>query len=323
MRADRLLTILLLLQNNGKLTSRELADKLEVSERTIFRDMEALSAAGIPVFAERGSGGGWRLSEGYRTHLTGMKSKEILSLLLTNPTGLLDDLGIRGDFETAFQKLLAAAPETVKRNTDFVLQRIHIDGAGWHQTGGESFGYLPIVQEAVWNERKLLIRYRREGNEPAERLVHPLGLVAKRNVWYMVAEVDGHLRTYRISRLLDARLLDETFERPDGFQLAQYWEQSMAEFKSSLPRYPATVILKEELLSRLSRERYVQIGATFPARDGWLEAELVFETLDSASEIVLSFGAQLKVKEPSELRDRVKAEARAIVELYDAADSGE
>ncbi len=127
-----MLSILLLLQTNGRMTSRQLAEKLEVSERTIFRDMESLSMAGVPVFAERGSSGGWHLSEGYRTNLTGLKKDEIQSLLLMNPTGVLKDLGLDQDFDQAFLKLLAALPPSIRSDAEYVRQRIHIDGAGWH-----------------------------------------------------------------------------------------------------------------------------------------------------------------------------------------------
>ncbi|MCS7464722.1 YafY family transcriptional regulator [Paenibacillus doosanensis] len=315
MRADRLLSILLLLQNHGRMTSRELAEKLEVSERTIFRDMEALSSAGIPVYAERGSGGGWALTEGYRTDLTGMKTEEIFSLLLSIPSSLLDDLGIKGDFEAAFQKLLAASPDAIRENAEWVRQRIHIDGAGWHQSH-ESFEHLRTVQEAVWEERKLYLQYRKE-DAIAERTVHPLGIVAKRNIWYLVAETDGDMRTYRISRLACARKLEERFERPEGFDLETYWEQSTERFKRALPKYPARVRVNERLRARIGRERYAKIsGGQEEAEDGWLELDVEFETLESACEIILSYGPHAEVLSPLELRMKVVEEVKAIAAVY-------
>lgn len=314
MRADRLLSILLLLQNHGRLTSRMLAEMLEVSERTIHRDMEALSAAGIPVFAERGSQGGWSLSEGYRTNLTGMTTEELQSLLLVHPSSLLSDLGLKNRFEAAFQKLLAASSAKARRDAEAVRQLIHIDGAGWHQSD-ESFPFLPAVQEAVWASRKLFISYQRE-ETAVERTVWPLGLVAKRSVWYMVAQVDGEVRTYRISRLLSARMLDEAFERPADFDLARYWEQSTEQFKANLPTYPGRVKLVETSLSRFRQERYAKVIHTAPAADGWIEAEVEFQTLDSACEIVLGLGSRIEVIEPLELREKVIAEAKAVTALY-------
>lgn len=315
MRADRLLSILLLIQNHGKITSRQLAEKLEVSERTICRDMEALSAAGVPVFAERGSNGGWCLSEGYRTTLTGMKTGEILSLLLSNPSNLLDDLGIRNDFEVAFQKLLAESPVTIQQDADIVRQRIHIDGAGWHQSN-ESFPYLTTVQEAVWKTQKLYIQYQRE-KDIVERIVNPLGLVAKRSIWYVVAEIEGEFRTYRVSRLVDARIVEESFERPHNFNLAQYWEQSTEQFKMSLPRYSARVRMIETVLPRFASQPYARVNHIRSTKNGLLDADIEFETLDSACQIILSFGACLEVLAPNELRNKVKAEAKAIELLYE------
>lgn len=298
------------------MTSRELAKKLEVSERTIFRDMEALSVAGIPVYAERGFGGGWVLSEGYRTNLTGMKTEEILSLLLSNPSNLLDDLGIKAHFEAAFQKLLAASPTAIRKNAEMVRQRMLVDGAGWHQSK-ESFANLSIVQEAVWEERKLYMQYRKE-EEIVERIVYPLGIVAKRNVWYLVAESSGDKRTYRISRLINARMLEETFERPVDFDLEIYWEQSTAQFKKNLPRYPARLRVHEKLRSRIGQERYTKIMRSVEAKEGceWSEMDIEFETLESACEIILSYGHLVEVLAPEELRARVVSEVIATASIY-------
>ena len=151
MRADRLVSILLLLQNQGKLTTRQLADKLEVAERTIMRDMEALSMAGIPVYAERGNQGGWQLAAGYRTTVTGMKAEEFTSLLISAHPGLQRDLGIEQHFDQAYQKLLAASSPAFKQSAEQMRQKIHIDGAGCHGGQGEqACPYLTTAQEAVW-----------------------------------------------------------------------------------------------------------------------------------------------------------------------------
>lgn len=318
MRADRLLNLLLLLQNQGKMSSRQLAELLEVSERTIARDIEALSAAGIPVYAERGSRGGWVLADSYRTNLTGMRPEEIVSLLLTNHNELLKDLGIQGDFQAAYQKLLAAAPAPVRQDAELIRERIHLDGAGWHAPK-EAFPWLSAVQEAVWTERKLDIRYRKEA-EVVQRIVRPLGLIAKRNVWYLAAEQepDSEFRTFRISRLEEVRLRDETFVRPDGFDLAAYWEQSTARFKSELPRYVARVRTTEAGLNRLHKERFIKVLHTEgPDNQGRIQAEVDLQTLDWASGVILAGGREMEVLEPPELRERVLAELRAILALYE------
>lgn len=315
MRAGRLIAILLLMQNSGKLTSKELAEKLEVSERTIIRDMESLSEAGIPVYAERGVHGGWVLSEGYRTNLTGMHADELVSVIVGSPSSLLSDLGIASHYEAAVQKILAASPAEVSKGAALMKQKIHIDGAGWHQME-ELMPFLSIVQEAVWEERLLKIRYHREDGI-AERIVSPLGLVAKRNVWYLIGEVNGEKRTYRISRLLDALMLEERFERPADFDLAQYWEQSMGEFKQRLPQYPAVITFHDTVLSRLSKERYVKIVESSPSlKTSWSSARVEFQGLESACEIILSYGSRIEAVEPAELRQKVMAEAMAINRLY-------
>ncbi|MBD2845438.1 WYL domain-containing protein [Paenibacillus sp. IB182496] len=316
MRADRLLSILLLLQNQGRITSRELAERLEVSERTIFRDMDALSTAGIPVYAERGAGGGWRLAEGYRTNLTGMKAEEIGSLLLSRPSKLLHDLGIGDHFEAAFQKLLAASPAAIRKNADLVRERMLIDGAGWHQSK-ESFAYLATVQDAVWTEKMLYIRYRK-AEAIVERTIGPLGIVAKRNVWYVVGQTDDELRTYRVSRLVDARMQEARFERPADFDLERYWAQSTAAFKESLPRYPARLKVHRDLQARLDNERYAKIIRVEESAAGseWSELDVEFQTLESACSILLSFGALVEVLAPDDLRARVASEIKAAAQFY-------
>lgn len=317
MRADRLLNLLILLQNRGKMSSRQLAELLEVSERTIVRDIEALSAAGIPVYAERGSRGGWVLADSYRTNLTGMRPEEIVSLLLTNHNELLKDLGIQGDFQAAYQKLLAAAPAPIRQDAELIRERLHIDGAGWHASE-EAFPWLSAVQEAVWAQRKLRIRYRKEEGI-TERIIHPLGLVAKRNVWYVAAEQepDGELRTFRISRLEEASLLDETFMRPEGFDLAAYWEQSTTRFKSELPRYVARVRTTEAGLDRLRKERFIKVLQVENSdNQGQILAEVDLQTLDWACGVILRIGRDAEVLEPQELRERMISEAQAILALY-------
>ncbi|GAA0371984.1 helix-turn-helix transcriptional regulator [Bacillus horti] len=333
MRADRLLSILLFLQNKGKQTAKELAQKLEVSERTILRDMEDLSSAGIPVYAERGSSGGWKLSEGYRTTLTGLKGEEIQALLLNHSSTLLQDLGITNNLEAAFQKLLAATPTTLQKDIELVRARIHVDGAGWFQSK-ESITYLSVVQEAVWEEKKLLIEYQKgQGQESRKRVVQPLGLVAMRSIWYMVARVDteeaelesGHkeselddtLRSYRISRIIHAEKLDENFQRPVSFNLEEYWEVSTKQFKAAIPRYPARVVMNKKLLNRLQKKVFVEVlGYTETEDDQWIEAELLFNTLDSACEIILGHGQLIKVIAPDELKQAVISEAEKLLELY-------
>ncbi|MEW9106215.1 helix-turn-helix transcriptional regulator [Paenibacillus sp.] len=315
MRADRLMSIMLMLQSYGKMTTRDLAQQLEVSERTIMRDMESLSIAGIPVYAERGSNGGWSLSEGYRTQLTGMKPQELMSLLLMKSSSLVDDLGLRQELDNAYHKLLAASPIGMRRDADIARERIHIDGAGWRQTE-DTVQYLSIVQEAVWIQHKLRITYERH-DSIVVRDIMPLGLVAKRGVWYVAAQVEDGLRSYRISRIRDAEMLNQAFTRPDGFDLAFYWEESTKQFTSTLPRYPVRIRVRDDLLQRLKHERYAKLLQIEPAHQGWHYADVEFHTLDSAAEIILGFGAAMVALEPAELRGKVISEIRNMLSTYE------
>ncbi|XID91202.1 helix-turn-helix transcriptional regulator [Paenibacillaceae bacterium WGS1546] len=329
MRADRLLTILSLLQTRGRMSTRELAERLEVSARTVHRDMEALSAAGIPVYAERGSRGGWALSEGYRTRMTGMTTEEIRSLLLLHSSSIVRDLGLQGPSESALLKLLAALPAAARRDAEYVRERIHVDGAGWRDASPARNAHLHAAQEAAWEQRLLRIAYRGwDAARATARTVKPLGLVAKQGVWYLVAETGDpakpsgedadSIRTFRISRFEEARVLDETFERPADFRLETYWERSTERFLSTLPRYPARVRVASEHWDRFRRERYVKTENESASDDGvWTEADAEFETLDSACEILLKFGRHAQALMPDELRRSLREESRAMAALYE------
>ncbi len=314
MRADRLLSILLLLQNRGRITSRELAEQLEVSERTIFRDMEALSASGIPLYAERGSGGGWVLPEGYRSQLTELKIDEIRSLLLAHASGIMRDLGWREAFEAALLKLLTALPPSLRRDAEAVRQRIHVDGAGWYGPV-EEVACLPVVQEAIWEERLLAVRYGR-GDQVVEREVGPLGLVVKGNTWYLIGIVDGQMRTYRVSRIHRAVIRSERFERPADFDLARYWEQSTADFKSRLPSYLVKLKADASSLVLLQEEHFVKIREARPAVDGMTELTADFQTPEYALRLIPGYGGGLQVLEPEELRADLLRLAETIRQMY-------
>ncbi len=317
MRADRLLSILLLLQVHRRLTARELAQRLEVSERTIHRDMEALSAAGVPVVAERGKGGGWFLLEAYQTNLTGLSPAEIQALFLPTSTHLLADLGLHKASEQALIKLLAALPSLYRRNAEFVRQRLHVDATGWHPRE-EDVSSFPTLQEAIWQERQLHLTYQRSDGVGVERLVAPLGLVAKGSVWYLVGAVEGEVRTYRVSRIQDAKVTDQPCDHPQDFNLAEYWERSSAQFKANLPRYSIIVRVAPAIFPRLRYAgrfaRIEQVDA--PEADGWLKVHIQFDLEQEACEYVLSFGAQIEVVEPHELREQVIQLAKSVVEFY-------
>jgi predicted DNA-binding transcriptional regulator YafY len=317
MRADRLLSILLLLQAHQRMTARDLAQRLEVSERTILRDMSALGSAGIPVRAERGAGGGWMLLDSYRTTLTGLKETEVQALFLTRPQRLLADLGLDKAAEVGLLKLLAALPSASRRGAQDISQRIHVDVGGWRRAE-EATPQLPVLQEAVWQERRLRMVYQRGDESVVERVVDPLGLVAKGSVWYLVAGVEGEPRSYRVSRVREAALLEEPCARPDDFDLVAYWERSTQEFTAALPRYLATLRVEANLLGRLRQgERYTQLEAEEPPdAEGWARVEMRFEEEHNAVEFILGFGGRIEVVAPDELRTQVIQQAEALLALY-------
>jgi predicted DNA-binding transcriptional regulator YafY len=318
MRADRLFSIVLLLQSHRLLTARALAERLEVSERTILRDMDALSAAGVPVVAERGAGGGWSLLGEYRTNLTGLNEAEAQSLFVTRPSRLLADLKLEKAAEGALLKLLAALPTAYRRGAEQARQRIHLDVSGW-QRAEEATPLLHVLQDAVWQERRLRMTYGRGECGASERVVDPLGLVAKGSVWYLVAAVEGEVRSYRASRVLAAELLDEAGRRPEGFDLAAFWERSAAEYRAHLPPYRMVARVRRGAVARLPfGGRFARIEETGePDAAGWVRAALRFDAEEMACEFALGFGTQLEVLEPPPLREKVLQMARAVVGLYE------
>jgi len=318
-RADRLLSIVLLLQANHQMTSRDLAARLEVSERTIHRDMEALSGAGIPVTAARGLGGGWSLLGEYRTTLTGLNEAEIQSLFVTKPAKLLADLQLEKAADGALLKLLASVPSTFREGAERARQRIYIDVTGWSKRE-EAVPFLPVLQEALWLERKLKIGYERgENSELVERLISPFGLVAKGSVWYLVGSVDGNVRTYRVSRISQAEVLEQQSPIPSDFNLAEYWENSSSTFKSSLPNYLATFWVAPETSLRLTfAGRFARVNETGETDfRGWKKFKVGFDIEEMACEYALSFGPSLEVIEPLTLREKVVAMAKATLDFYD------
>lgn len=317
MRADRLLSILLLLQANRRMTAGTLARRLEVSPRTIHRDMEALSAAGVPVYAERGTGGGWVLPETYRTNLPGLTEAEAQAVVLAGPPRLLADLGLSAASNAAWIKLLAALPEISRRTAEHARQRIHVDLAGWRGSR-DAAPFLPVLQDAVWRDRRLRLVYQRADGTGTERVVDPLGLVAKGRLWYLIAAVEGEVRTYRASRVQAAEVLDEPSMRQPEFDLAAYWAASSSGFVAALPRYPIVARVAPEVLRQLEGVGlYAQVERVEGADGrGWPVVHVLLETPEQACVYVLTFGTRLEVLEPRELRDNVVALAESVAAFY-------
>jgi predicted DNA-binding transcriptional regulator YafY len=320
MRADRLLSLLMLLQTRGRMTAHKLAEELEVSERTIYRDIDALSAAGVPVYAERGPGGGCALLDSYRTNLTGLTQDEVRALFMLSIPAPLAELGVSQELKAALLKLAAALPEARRGDEEQVRQRIHLDAVWWFQSE-EAVPHLQTIHRAVWQDRRLYLTYRLPFGAQVERPVDPYGLVAKAGVWYLVCATDGRMRVYRVSHVLAARLTDEPFERPAGFDLVAFWQTWCTEFERDRPYYPITARVAPALVPYLPqyfgdriRAEIVQAGP--PDAEGWLTLTLPFETLEAARDRILGFGSAIKVLAPEALRRSVLDFAAQIVALY-------
>jgi predicted DNA-binding transcriptional regulator YafY len=320
MRASRLVSILLLLQARGRLTAAQLAAELEVSIRTIYRDVESLHAAGIPLYGDAGHRGGYELLHGYRTRLTGMSADEARALSLSGLPGPAAELGLGSVLAAAQLKVRAALPPALAEQVGQVQSRFHLDASGWYAQAGE-VPFLPAVAEAVWRSRGLEVRYRRwKAPTDVDRVLEPYGLVLKAGRWYLVA---GHPapksapRTYRVDQILDLRELADEFTIPDSFNLAAYWQSYKTDFLDRLYQRDATVRLAPAATERLSgpaAEAVTQTGTPEPG--GWIRAVLPIESLDHACATFLALGPDIEVLEPPELRARLAAAARATAALY-------
>ncbi len=320
MRASRLISILLLLQTRGRMTAQELAEELEVSVRTVYRDVESLGAAGVPLYADRGPAGGYQLLDGYRTRLTGLTSGEAESLFLAGIPGPAAQLGLGTVLAGAQLKLLAALPLELRSRAGRIKERFHLDAPGWFHEGDE-LPHLAAVADAVWNQRALYVRYRRWGGE-VDRTLNPLGLVLKAGVWYLVASVSGQLRTYRVSRILELETLNQHFERPEGFDLAGYWQTWAEQFQSRLYQAEAVIRLSPQAIELLpyfftpEASRAAKASARPVAPDGWVQVVLPVESIEHAFHDLLRFGADAEVVAPRALRERMTGAADALARIY-------
>ncbi|MCK2217888.1 YafY family transcriptional regulator [Actinomadura sp. ATCC 31491] len=322
MRASRLVSILLLLQTRGRMTARELAGRLEVSVRTIYRDVESLHAAGIPLYGDAGPRGGYQLLDGYRTRLTGLTQDEAESLFLAGLPGPAAELGLGAVVTAAQLKLMAALPAELRDRAGRLQERFHLDAPTWYRDR-EPVPYLPDVADAVWNERRVQVTYRRwKEPQEVERLLDPYGLVVKAGRWYLVAGADGGARTYRVSQILALRVLEEGFARPEGFDLAAYWAEHLAAFEAGLRRGEAVVRLSPRGLERLPDlmtpgvVEAARRTAGPPDAEGWTRVTVPIESVEHALAEFLRLGVDAEVVSPSELRARLAATVTALAARY-------
>lgn len=324
MRASRLLSVLLLLQTRGRMTAQELADELEVSVRTIYRDVESLSAAGVPVYADRGPAGGYQLLDGYRTRLTGLTTDEAESLFLTGMPGPAAELGLGAVVAAAELKLQAALPPELRARAGRIRDRFHLDAPTWFRRADDA-PYLATLADAVWNQRRVELGYRR-WRQPREvtRLVDPLGVVVKAGVWYLVARVgDGDLRTYRVSNVLSVDLLPDHFDRPEDFDLPGYWRIWAEDYERRLLRDEAVIRLSPRGMAWLPlffgpvMNNAVAEGAGPPDEAGWIQATVPIESVEHAKSDLLRLGPDIEVLAPPELRAELTQITRAMAAVYE------
>lgn len=319
MRASRLVSLLLLLQNRERLTAADLARELEVSERTIHRDVEALSAAGVPIYAERGPGGGIRLVDGYRTRLTGLTAPEAEAVFLSGLPGPAAELGLGTVMAAAQLKVLTAMPRELRPRAQRLLERFHLDVTGWF-VDAEPVPHLSTLADGVWESRRVGILYERDG-EQVERLLGPLGVVLKGGIWYVVADAAGQVRTYRVARVRAAELTEEPFERPEGFDLAAYWTESSAAYERDIPRVEVIVRVRPDCVGALAD--FIGNQAARAAErleeadpEGWTRLRLRLRWPGDAPGQLLGMGADLEVLSPPGMRERMAQVAAAVAAQY-------
>jgi predicted DNA-binding transcriptional regulator YafY len=318
MRASRLLSILILLQVRGRCSAAALAAEFEVSQRTIHRDVDELSAAGVPIYAERGRNGGFALHEGYRTKLTGFTPAEAEALLLASVGDAARDLGMGAQAAAAQLKLLASLPEHSSAGAQRVAARFHLDPHRWFGRA-ETHDHLPAIAHAVWNDHRLRFAYQ-SWTKSVVRDVDPLGLVLKGGVWYLVARVGAQHRVYRVSGITQLTPLDTRFTRAP-FDLSRFWRRWAQDFEARLLTGRATVHLSQEGLRRLrevspAQAEQADASARAGRKPGWIVAEIPVEETPFAVRQFLHLGAELEVLKPAPLRAAMRIEARRIAALH-------
>jgi predicted DNA-binding transcriptional regulator YafY len=324
MKASRLLSILMLLQTRGRLTAEALAQETEVSPRTILRDIDQLSAAGVPIWGERGRQGGFQLREGWSTQLTGMTEPEASALLLAGLPGPATELGLGAAAASARLKLVASLPAAWREQADRVGERLHVDPLGWYQAH-DTPRHLREIADAVWNARRLSVDYE-SWRGTARRELEPLGLVLKAGAWYLVARTVGQerVRTYRLASVRSLQVGGRTFKRPRGFDLARSWQASAARFEAEVRQLPARLRVSPRGARWLVNARIPAVALPMTALEkkaarGWHEVSVAVESIEQGALQMLGFGAEVEVIAPAALRAELQRQARALLALYRGA----
>ena len=325
MRASRLLSIQMLLETRGRMSARALADALEISIRTLYRDVDELTAAGVPVYAERGRAGGFELMRGWKTTLTGLTPSEAQAVFLSGLAGPAAELGLGDQVEQAQLKLLAALPASWRDDARRVSSRLYLDPIDWYRES-QPLPHLATVATAVWDERPLAMHYE-SWKLTSRRTIHPLGLVLKAGAWYLVAAAgEGKLRTYRVASILDAELQPGVVKRPKGFNLTEHWRQSVQRFEAEVFKEEATVratAVGLKSLSYLSAAVAKAVVAVSPPEgdEGRVELRIPIETIEHATGQLLRLAPEVEVIGPPALKRSTIERLRCIVELYGLRDT--
>ncbi len=323
MKASRLLSILMLLQSRGRLTAAELARAVEVSTRTILRDIDQLSAAGVPLWGERGRAGGFQLKPGWSTQLTGMTQPEAGALLLAGLPGPATELGLGAAAASARLKLVASLPAEWREHAERVGERLHVDPLDWYRAPDTPHG-LREMAEAVWNGRRVTLTYE-SWRGVSRRELEPLGLVLKAGAWYVAARQTGQteVRTYRLASIVTLESVGKAFRRPRGFDLEGWWRQASARFEAQLRQLPARVRLSPRGLKRVRNGRLAFAPLSVPSRRrgrmaDWQEGVLALESVEQGALQLLALGAEVQVLEPLALRQELVRLAESVLALHPA-----
>lgn len=315
MRADRLISILILLQTNKKLTASELSKKLEVSIRTIYRDIDSLSSIGVPIYAEKGVNGGIRLLGDYKTSLTGINKNELLSLFIPTSDKILDDLGIENLKYSTMLKILGDSTINEFQEFENIQNYIYIDMHPWNEANTMvNIDILSILQNAIWSSNSLRIKYRK-ADEIKEVELNPLGLVCKRGIWYLVAVNNDIVKTYKVSMIESALQLDYAFTRPKDFNLKNHWRNSTINFKALIPKHSFTFKVKPCILNQIKERPFLSISETI-FNESEIYIKINFDAIWQGIEFAFSYGKDIEIIEPTEAITEIKKKALEVIELY-------
>ncbi|MGH9170297.1 MAG: helix-turn-helix transcriptional regulator [Acidimicrobiales bacterium] len=313
MRADRLVAIVLLLQSHGQLTAAQLAETLETSERTIRRDLDALCVSGVPLYSQRGRGGGWAILGGNRIDLSGFTAEEARALFMMAGTGAGSVAA--PSVRSALRKVLAALPEPLRHQATAAERSAHVDPTRCGGRGAEDVSVVALLQEALVSRVQVDIDYVKPGAEPQWRRVSPYGLVAKAGILYLLAGTANGRRTFRVGRITDATLSKEPCEIPEGFDLAGEWEKVQSEFAASMSSVEVRLEVREAAVLRLTTVLggWVTTTEDEPEQAGWRRLRAWFPHVDAAAVNLAPFGADIRVESPAELRSELRKIGEALV----------